>query len=300
MKINKKKQQNLNKNLPARIDSHLPIASDPFKVYLSRISKYPVLTLEEEQKLIEKMLKGDADATKLLIISNLRLVVKIALEYRNTYQNIMDLIQEGNIGLMKAISMYNPEKGAKLSYYASWWIKSYILKFLIDNFRLVKIGTTQAQKKLFYNLIKEQQNLEQEGKKALTFKLSKTLDVKEEEVTEMANRLDSSSEFSIDQKISEDSDSTYLSSIQDNTTRPDLIVEEKSEKLFLRRQIQEFAKNLNEKEKIILKDRLLSETPLTLQEIANRFGISKERTRQLEERIIKQLRDQLKEIIKPN
>ena len=137
------------------VDKELPKVKDLLRSYIAEISKYPVLSKEEEEKAVKRMIDGDVKAAKLLVMSNLRLVVKIAFEYRNMYQNIMDLIQEGNVGLMKAISMYDPKRGAKISYYSSWWIRSYILKFLIDNFRLVKIGTTQAQKKLFFRLMRE-------------------------------------------------------------------------------------------------------------------------------------------------
>ncbi|MBN1115178.1 MAG: sigma-70 family RNA polymerase sigma factor, partial [Oligoflexia bacterium] len=155
------------KNLvPARVNN-IPVPYDGLRAYLAEISRYPILTPEQESDMVKRMQQGDIEAARILVTSNLRLVVKIAFEYRSSYQNLMDLIQEGNIGLMKAISMYNPEKGAKLSYYASWWIRSYILKFLIDNFRMVKIGTTQAQKKLFYNLMQEKRKLENEGKTAL-------------------------------------------------------------------------------------------------------------------------------------
>jgi RNA polymerase sigma factor (sigma-70 family) len=133
---------------------------DPLQLYMKEISRHKLLTIEEERELTAELLRtGDIDVAKKLVLANLRLVVKIAFEYRNASKNIMDLIQEGNIGLMKAVSKYDPSKGAKLSYYASWWIRSYILKFILDNFRLVKIGTTQEQKKLFYNLMREKQRL---------------------------------------------------------------------------------------------------------------------------------------------
>jgi RNA polymerase sigma-32 factor len=225
-------------------------------------------------------------------------VVKIAFEYKSAYQNVMDLIQEGNIGLMKAISLYNPDKGAKLSYYSSWWIRSYILKFLIDNFRLVKIGTTQAQKKLFYNLIHEKEKLEMQGKLALPLLLSENLAVKEKEIVEMSSRLSGGSEVSLDQPINDpgnDKAPSVLSTYEDNSQRPDLLVEEKEYKQYLKQKLSEFSTSLNDKEKMILKERLLSEAPVTLQNIADNFGISKERARQLENRIMGKLKDFLKE-----
>lgn len=275
----------------------VPQVRDSLKSYLAEISKYPVIGIEQEKALIKKMEAGDMNAAKMLVMSNLRLVVKIAFEYKSTYQNVMDLIQEGNIGLMKAVSMYDPNKGAKLSYYASWWIRSYILKFLIDNFRLVKLGTTQAQRKLFYNLIQEQKQIEAQGKLALPGTLEKNLHVKTSEIQEMQTRLSSTAEVSIDQPInSNDPESSSLLDLyQDNSYRPDELNEAKELNIMLREKLFEFSKTLNEKEKTILKDRLLNDTPLTLQEIANRHGISKERTRQIESKIIKNLKKELYE-----
>lgn len=275
------------------LSSQLPVAADPLKLYLNEISKYSVLDKEQESELVKRMLKGDIEAAKLLVLSNLRLVVKIAFEYKGMYQNIMDLVQEGNIGLMKAISMYDPSKGSKLSYYASWWIRSYILKFLIDNFRLVKIGTTQAQKRLFYNLLQEQRKLENQGLLAIPDTISKSLNVKEKDVIEMSSRLTGDSEVSFNQTSSDDESHTIEDRFADESKRPDLLVEEKENRLELMERLNKIAKTLNDKERTILKDRLLSETPLTLQEVADKYGISKERARQLEERIIQKMRSEL-------
>ncbi len=274
----------------------LPAVHDPLRAYIQQITKYPVLNKKEEEALVKKMQAGDIEAAKLLVLSNLRLVIKIAFEYKNAYQNIMDLIQEGNIGLMKAISMYDSSKGAKLSYYASWWIRSYILKFLIDNFRLVKLGTTQAQKRLFYNLLQEQKRIESQGTLALPETIGANLAVKGKEVEEMTTRLTGDAEVSFDQPVSNDDEKrTFIDTYQDNSMRPDTIVEDRENKVILRERLNQFAQTLNEKEKAILKDRLLSETPYTLQEIADRFGISKERARQLEERILKRIKTELSE-----
>jgi RNA polymerase sigma-32 factor len=289
-----KKTDHTKKGLVAQ--KSFPVASDPLRLYLNEISKYSLLDKEEEETLVKKMTEGDIEAAKLLVLSNLRLVVKIALEYKSMYQNIMDLIQEGNIGLMKAISMYDSSKGAKLSYYASWWIRSYILKFLIDNFRLVKIGTTQAQKRLFYNLLQEQKKLENQGLLAIPDTLSKNLNVKEKDVIEMSSRLMGDSEVSLEQPINDDNGFSIQDTLADNSKRPDIIVEESQERAELMTRLNKIAKTLNEKERTILKERLLSETPLTLQEIANRYGISKERARQLEERIINKMKEELSDL----
>jgi RNA polymerase sigma-32 factor len=280
-------------------DQSLPALRDPLRAYIQQITKYPVLNKKEEEALVKRMEAGDIEAAKLLVLSNLRLVIKMAFEYKNTYQNLMDLIQEGNIGLMKAISMYDSSKGAKLSYYASWWIRSYILKFLIDNFRLVKLGTTQAQKRLFYNLLQEQKRIESQGTLALPGTIETNLAVKGKEVEEMTTRLSGDAEISFDQPISsDDSKRTFIDTYQDNSMRPDTMVENEEDQRLLRERLNEFAHTLNEKEKTILKDRLLSETPHTLQEIADKFGISKERARQLEERILKRIKTELAEFAK--
>lgn len=280
----------------AIIDQGLPAARDPLRAYIQQITKYPVLTKKQEADLVKKMQDGDLEAARLLVLSNLRLVIKIAFEYKSAYQNIMDLIQEGNIGLMKAISMYDSSKGAKLSYYASWWIRSYILKFLIDNFRLVKLGTTQAQKRLFYNLLQEQKRLESQGTLALPETVGANLAVRGKDVEEMTTRLTGDAEISFDQPASSDEGSKSLIDVfPDNSMRPDTMVEDQEKHILLRERLNEFAHTLNDKEKAILKDRLLSETPQTLQELANRFGISKERARQLEERILKRIKEELAE-----
>ncbi len=280
----------------AIIDQGLPAVRDPLRAYIQQITKYPVLTKKQEADLVKKMQDGDLEAARLLVLSNLRLVIKIAFEYKSAYQNIMDLIQEGNIGLMKAISMYDSSKGAKLSYYASWWIRSYILKFLIDNFRLVKLGTTQAQKRLFYNLLQEQKRLESQGTLALPETVGSNLAVRGKDVEEMTTRLTGDAEVSFDQPVSSDDGSKSLIDVfPDNSMRPDTMVEDHERHILLRERLNDFGHTLNDKEKVILKDRLLSETPQTLQELANRFGISKERARQLEERILKRIKEELAE-----
>jgi RNA polymerase sigma-32 factor len=305
MKRTHKGQSNLSKDknpISVSYGTGLPVVRDPLKAYLAEISRYKLMSKGEEARVIKKMQKGDMDAAKALVLANLRLVVKIAFEYKSVYQNLMDLIQEGNIGLMKAISMYKPEHGAKISYYASWWIRSYILKFLIDNFRLVKIGTTQAQKRLFYNLIQEQRKLENQGLLALPDSISKDLGVSKKDVLEMSTRLLGNAEVSMDQALNPDDPdgSSFTEVYEDNSRRPDLVVEEKERQIILAQKLKEISHNLNEKEKVILKDRLLSDTPCTLQEIANKFGISKERTRQLEERILKRLKQELSEFKSEN
>lgn len=275
---------------------------DPVKKYMDEISRYPILESEEEFALAQKLRdQGDIQAAKTLVSANLRLVVKIAFEYRNYYSNILDLIQEGNIGLMKAVSKFDPSKGARLGYYASWWIRSYILKYLLDNFRLVKIGTTQAQKKLFYHLMREKDRLEAQGLLAGPKLLAEKLNVKEKDVVEMEQRLSGAgAEFSLDAPMdkSGESSASHLDLLSDmGELADDTLVREELLSL-LREELPTFLKTLNQKEKLILQDRLLAEEPKTLQEIAGQYGLTRERARQIEAKVIEKLRDYLKDYLK--
>ena len=171
-------------------EGSLPTPFDPLRKYLSEVSRYHVLSRDEEFEVAKRIYeKKDKDAAQKLVMSNLKLVVKIALEYYNTYINILDLIQEGNVGLLHAVKKYNPYKGTKFSTYSSFWIRAYILKHIMDSWSLVKIGTTQSQRKLFYRLNKEKQKLEALGIFPSPKLLASTLDVKEEEVEDMQKRL---------------------------------------------------------------------------------------------------------------
>jgi RNA polymerase sigma-32 factor len=271
--------------------------ADNLKLYIKDISRHKLLSTDEEAELIKQLQEtGDIDAAKKLVLANLRLVVKISMEYKNAYQNVMDLIQEGNIGLMKAVSKYNPEKGAKLSYYASWWIKSYILKFILDNFRLIKIGTTADQKKLFYNLMREKDKLAAQGIEPTTKLISENLGVSEKSVIQMDHRLSSSgSEVSIDQTLGEDSSfSDFLAS--DEAPIDDTISHLESLEL-LQDNLTGFIEDLKDRDKDIFKKRLLSEVPPSLQSIADGYGVSRERIRQIEERLLKKLKVYMSDVL---
>lgn len=266
------------------------VAVDPLQRYLQEINRYPLLSREEEDELVKRFREQeDIEAAKKLVTANLRLVVKIAMEYRSAYHNLLDLIQEGNIGLMKAVSKYDPDKGTRLSYYASWWIRAYILKYILDNFRLVKLGTTQVQRKLFYNLMKEKKKIEAMGYYPERRLLAESLGVKEKEVDEMSLRL-GSSEFSFDQPEDQYSGSIQLEFLKDQDVPLDEQLSDAEFKDVLSEKFEEFSRGLDERELSIFKERLLAEVPLTLQEIADRYGISKEWARQLEDRIINKLR----------
>jgi len=272
---------------------------DPLKHYLMEIKRYPLLSREEEQRLaIRYRDKGDVDAAYRLITSNLRLVVKIALSFqRHWMRNLMDLIQEGNIGLMQAVQKFDPYRGYKLSYYSSFWIKAYIIKFIMDNWKLVKIGTTQAQRKLFFNLRKEKERLLSLGFEPGPKLLAERLDVKESEVIEMDQRL-GSWEVSLDAPIKEDSDANHQSFIPAQQMPVDEQLADFERKEILREKLAEFRTTLPEKERFIFDRRLLADRPLTLQEIGDRYGISRERVRQIETRITGKIKTYLREEIK--
>ena len=274
------------------------VAFDPLRAYLEDIKRYPLLTREEEVQLsIRYREKGDLDAAYKLITSNLRLVVKIAMDFqRHWMQNLMDLIQEGNIGLMQAAKKFDPYRGYKFSYYASFWIKAYIIKFIMDNWKLVKIGTTQAQRKLFFNLRKERERLEAQGIEVSPKMLSQRLDVKESEVVEMDQRL-SSWEISLDAPLDDNSEDTHKAFLPADVQPVDEQLADHEAKEILHDKLKRFRKTLKGKEAAIFDQRLLAEDPLTLQEIGDKFGISRERVRQIESRIKKNLKAYLEEQI---
>jgi len=269
--------------------------SDPLRRYMIEANRYPLLEPEEEFQLAIRLREsGDIDAAKKLISANLRLVVKIAFEYKTMTANIMDLIQEGNIGLMKAVSKFDPTKGAKLSYYASWWIRSYILKYILDNFRLVKIGTTQAQKKLFYHLMKEKSRLEAQGLAAGPKLLAEKLEVREKDIKEMQNRLSSSGgEVSIDNPINQsdgEAGARFADLLSSGDEDIDQVIIEGELLSKLRSKIPLFSRKLNDRERNIFEKRILSESPMTLQAMADEYGLTRERIRQIEQKLIKKLR----------
>lgn len=294
-------EPDLETTLPVLKKSTSLKVQDPLQVYLKEISRHKLLTPDEEKELTAELLRtGDIDVAKKLVLANLRLVVKIAFEYRNAYKNIMDLIQEGNIGLMKAVSKYDPSKGAKLSYYASWWIRSYILKFILDNFRLVKIGTTQDQKKLFYNLMREKQRLMSMGIAPDVKLLSENLGVSEKSVIEMDQRLSShGQEVSLDRPLDEDGGRQTLADlIGDSQDSPEDMLEGIQNLEILKEHLGEFIKQLKPRDQEIFQKRLLSEIPESLQSIADQYGVSRERIRQVEERLIEQLKIYMSEFLR--
>ena len=263
----------------------------PLQLYLQEIGKYPLLKPEEEYELAVKHLTdGDVTAAHRLVTSNLRLVVKIANDFRQTQINLLDLIQEGNYGLMQAVKRYDPYKGVKLSSYAAWWIRAYILKHIMDNKSQVKIGTTAAQRKLFYSLKKEADKLLREYDTVDTKLLAERLDVKEREVIEMQQRL-AAPDLSLDAPLGDDSDNTHLSLLASGEDSiENLMANEEVQRIFAEH-LDDFKKKLTGRDLDIFKERMMSETPLTLQEIGDKYGITRERARQIEARIVKNLRE---------
>ena len=263
---------------------------DPLSRYLAEIRRFPLLTREEETVIAKRYAQfHEADDAYRLVTANLRLVVKIANEFARATRNLLDLIQEGNIGLMEAVKHFNPEVGIRFPSYAVWWVRAYIYRYLINNWRLVKIGTTQAQRKLFFNLRKESERLEAEGFGAQPKLLAQRMGVKESEVREMQERM-SQSEVSLDQPASAEDDTTLIDALPDTSYNPEEATARAEWRDFAHEKVEEFAGTLEGKELEIFRSRLLSEDPPTLQEVGGRFGISRERVRQIESRLKRRLK----------
>lgn len=274
--------------IPHEVQGIVP--SDPLTQYLAEIRKYPLLTAEEEKELaIRYFEKGDPLAAEKLVTSNLRFVVKIAMEYAKMGAKLMDVIQEGNVGLMHAVKEYNPYKGVKLITYAVWWIRGYMREFLLKQYSMVKIGTTQNQKKLFYNLEKEKQKLLREGESSTTALLSSRLGIPERDVLLMEQRM-GGKDVSLDAPMDEDGN-THLIDFQRDSSNPESELEVLELIDLLKDKIEEIKPSLNDKEKDILENRILADEPQTLQEIGDKYGITRERARQLEERLLKNLKE---------
>ena len=274
------------------------VAYDPLQRYLAEISRYKLLTREQEKELGKKVFENeDSDAAYILITSNLRLVVKIALEFQRIWmQNLLDLIQEGNIGLMQAVRKFDPYKNVKFSYYASFWIKAYVLKFIMDNWRLVKIGTTQGQRKLFFKLKKEKHKLLEEGFDPKPKLLSERLGVSEREIVDMDKRLDGW-DVSLDAPLKDGSDTERIEIFSEEELSLEDKVAKKEMEVLLHEKIDEFKEKMTERELEIFNRRIFSDNPATLQEIGDRYGISRERVRQVEKSIIKKIRAYFKQEI---
>lgn len=271
--------------------SRLPKSSDPLVLYLNEIRKYPMLTKEMEKEVSMKYFETkDPEMAQLLVRSNLRFVVKIAAEYSKFGAKLIDLVQEGNVGLMHAVREFNPYKGARLITYAVWWIRGYIQEYLMRQYSMVRIGTTQNQRKLFYQLQKEKNNLEALSNEKNLSELSQRLGIPEDEIKIMAQRL-SGRDVSLDRPLDEEGSMT-IGSFQASTAEnlEDAFAREEMIKR-LQTKVSELEPGLSEREKIILHERILNDEPLTLQEIGEKYGITREAVRQMEARLIKKIKD---------
>jgi RNA polymerase sigma-32 factor len=276
--------------------SPVPVSADPLQAYLAEVRRIPLLTLEEEKALaIRYRETGDKAIAYDLVTANLRLVVKIALDYQRQWMlNLMDLIQEGNLGLMQAVKNFDPYRGAKLSYYASYWIKAYILKFVMDNWRLVKIGTTQVQRKLFFNLQKEKNRLEKMGFYPGPARLAEAFETGEDKVIEMEQRL-GDWEPSLDHPVGDDWRETRGDMISDTAELFDTRIANAELQQIFSSKLVDFKETIDAKELEILEQRILSDEPVTLQSIGDRYGITKERVRQIESRLVGKIRAYMEE-----
>ena len=268
---------------------------DPFRRYLLEISQFEPLSPEEERRLaLRYREKEDQDAAYRLVTSNLRLVVKVAMIYRSVYFNVMDLIQEGNIGLIEATKRFDPYKGARLPTYASWWIKAYIIKFILDNFRIVRVGTTNERRKLLFNLRKEKERLRLQGIEPTPARIAKQLNVSVENVKDIEQNMESS-DLSLNSYVNEDQSIQYVDTLRATEELVDeRIARGELQKLFSDK-IQEFAQTLSEREQYILSERLIAQEPKTLQEIANRFGVTREAIRLNEKGLVKKIKNYMQD-----
>ena len=286
-------KENISPNLPAVRTERLPTPPSPLQAYMREISRYPLLTPEEEYELaVAHFDLQSKDAAQRLITSNLRLVVKIANEFRQGHVSALDLIQEGNYGLMQAVKRFNPYKGVKLSSYSAWWIRAYILKFLMDNRGPVRIGTTTAQRKLFYNLRKETEKLLRDYETADVKLLAENLGVREKDVVAMQQRLNAA-DISFDAPLADGSGRKNGDVIEVESQAKSVDQELADSELLeiFEDHLNEFRKTLKGRDLDVFNDRLMAEKPLTLQEIGDRYGVSRERARQIEARIMKSLKD---------
>ncbi|TVQ80940.1 MAG: sigma-70 family RNA polymerase sigma factor [Bradymonadales bacterium] len=270
--------------------------SEDLGAYLSAIGNYPLLSPEDEKKVAEKYHNTkDPEAARILVVANLRLVVKIANDYLQRGIQLLDLIQEGNVGLLQAVKDYDPYRGVKFSTYASYWIKAYIRQFILRNWSLVKIGTTKAQRALFYRLQKEKSRLEALGIEPEAKLLAERFEVKEREINEMTQRM-GSRDLSLNTPIrsGQTDDLSLIHSLPDDQPEIDFSLAEREIESEFSRRLDHFETTLAGKELVVFRERLRSEEPKTLQEIGEQYGITRERVRQIEARVIEKLKSYMK------
>ncbi len=292
--------------VPAKPQVSLPVPTatdravgpaDALTAYMAELRRYPPISREEEHELaLRWTADGDLEAARRLVLANLRLVVKIAMEYRRAWTNVLDLIQDGNLGLLEAVQRYDPHRGVKLSSYAVYWIRAYILKYILDNFRIVRLGTTRAQRKLFFRLNKEKRALERQGFDVEPRLLAERLDVSEDDVVDMDRRL-SESDLSTNAPMRrDDSGGAEIGDFLPGRgpSAEDNVGDEELRRIFMEK-VNEFAELLPERDRKLVDERILADEPKTLAELGVDLGISRERVRQLEARIVKRLREYMKD-----
>jgi RNA polymerase sigma-32 factor len=269
---------------------------DALTQYMAQLRHHAPISREEEHELAVKWVEeGDVDAARQLVLANLRLVVKIAMEYRRAWVNVLDLIQDGNVGLMEAVQRFDPYRGVKLTSYAVYWIRAYILKHILDNYRLVRIGRSRAERKLFYRLNKEKRALEAQGFEVEPKLLAERLEVSEDDVIQMEQRM-SESEQSLNAPAYRDDGKAEVGDFIPGGGRSseEDVADAELQRVF-REHLEQFTANLADRDHRILESRVLSESPKTLQELGEEFGVSRERVRQLEARLVDRLREFMKE-----
>tara|TARA_B100000575_G_scaffold281456_1_gene272136 strand:+ start:1841 stop:2701 length:861 start_codon:yes stop_codon:yes gene_type:complete len=278
---------------------NLPILSSEgnLALYLQEIKKFPMLTAEEEYMLAKRFIEhNDSKAAHKLVTSHLRLVAKIAMGYRGYGLPVTDLISEGNVGIMQAVKKFDPEKGFRLATYAMWWIRAQIQEYVLHSWSLVKIGTTAAQKKLFFNLRKIKKQISSIDSGSLSpenvREIAAKLNVKEGEVIDMESRLFASDQ-SLNIKIGDENDTELMDLIEDNNDTQDKIVEQKNELNFRRKLFSKALQNLTDREREIIQLRKLNESPLKLEELSKKYKISRERVRQIEEKAIEKIQKEI-------
>ncbi len=274
----------------------LPVVSDNMSRYLAEVRRFPVLSAEEEYRLAVKFYEEqDLSAAQTLITANLRFVVKVAGEYRAYGMKMLDLIQEGNVGLMMAVRKFNPYKGFRLISYAVWWIRAYIQNYIISTWSLLKIGTTQAQRKLFFKLNQAKNAIRNMFGEDDLPAASQALDVKESEIVEMEQRM--RGDYSLDSEAADGEGVTLLENLADDRMNQEEILAENQEAALLEREISTIMTRLNEKERFVIEHRVTADEPMTLQEIADHFSISRERVRQIEDGALKKMKNFLSPLV---
>jgi RNA polymerase sigma-32 factor len=289
--------------VPAVRATHTPVPSrrdgrgaDGLSRYMAELAKHAPISREEEHSLAVRWRElGDVEAARRLVLSNLRLVVKIAMEYRRAWANTLDLLQEGNLGLLQATHRFDPGAGVKLASYAAYWIRAYILKYILDNIRMVRLGKTRAERKLFFRLNKERRELERRGFEVEPKLLAERLDVSEGDVIDMEQRL-AEGEVSLNAPVRRGEPGTEIGDLVSGgpASAEEQVGDAQMRAVFLER-VREFAEGLDARERRILDERILAEEPRTLQELGQAFGVTRERVRQLEARLVARLTEHLKE-----